>query len=517
MAAYIPVIGVTFNISVFMILAFLLVLQLRFKKYKASFSYALIDLEAMMFLYTVLKIIALYLRIVTDQDRTTVFITNFSAHVAHLLVFIMLFRFYVIFCRPDHHMPRADRFMAAIPALVVFILMAIPSTRNEIFFVDKNGVYSLGRLRWIIVDAAIIYVAMVIGVIIKYRKELNSMFGLCLGMNIFCGLFVFTGTVNTVFSSSTSNLVMALSTVVMSFFINTETENKLRNDNQVDALTGVRNRSGLRADFDSFCNKELWIAFGDVDAFKSFNDRYGHSCGDKVLKACGMILKENFHDTCYRYGGDEFLLIYDSPSEDFTHKMKKVIQEIGQIQIEDTSENISMTFGFTHGFAKNFADVRGLIEGADAALYEGKKTGRKLVSGSEDSLGDNDGVGAAYLFRKEERAVYEKSALAIAVYQMIDNKPTAILVSNGLCQYYQMDRSALIRYLNSGRMDYVAEEDVETIRNLMGNMQNIEEHVTLYHMLSSGSEYKMICRGRYQIMGDGTPLVFTNFIRLDEK
>ena len=100
---------------------------------------------------------------------------------------------------------------------------------------------------------------------------------------------------------------------------------------------------------------------------------------------------------------------------------------------------------------------------------------------------------------------------------MIDNKPTAILVSNGLCQYYQMDRSALIRYLNSGRMDNVAEEDVETIRNLLKNMQNIEEHVTLYHMLSSGSEYKMICRGRYQIMGDGTPLVFTNFIRLDEK
>ena len=51
----------------------------------------------------------------------------------------------------------------------------------------------------------------------------------------------------------------------------------------------------------------------------------------------------------------------------------------------------------------------------------------------------------------------------------------------------------------------------------MRNMQNIEEHVTLYHMLSSGSEYKMICRGRYQVMGDGTPLVFTNFIRLDEK
>lgn len=77
MAAYIPVIGVTFNISVFMILAFLLVLQLRFKKYKASFSYALIDLEAMMFLYTVLKIIALYLRIVTDQDRTTAFYNKF--------------------------------------------------------------------------------------------------------------------------------------------------------------------------------------------------------------------------------------------------------------------------------------------------------------------------------------------------------------------------------------------------------------------------------------------------------
>ena len=517
MAAYIPVIGVTFNISVFMILAFLLVLQLRFKKYKASFSYALIDLEAMMFLYTVLKIIVLYLRIVPDQDRTTVFIINYFAHIAHVLVFIMLFRFYVIFCRPDHHITRMDLSLAVVPAVFVVILMTIPSTRNKLFLVDQNGVYSTGSLHWAFVAAAIVYLAMVIVVIIKYRKELNSMFNLCLGMNILYGIFILVGTVNSIFSSSFSNLVLALSMVVMSFFINTETENKLRNDTQVDALTGIRNRSGLRADFDSFCNKELWIAFGDVDAFKSFNDRYGHICGDKVLKACGMILKENFHDTCYRYGGDEFLVIYDSPSEDFTQKMKKVIQEIGQIQIEDTSEKISMTFGFTHGFAKNFADVRELIEGADAALYEGKKTGRKLVSGGDNSLGDNDGVGAAYLFRKEERAVYEKSALAIAVYQMIDNKPTAILVSNGLCQYYQMDRSALIRYLNSGRMDNVAKEDLETIRNLLKNMQNIEEHVTLYHMLSSGSEYKMVCRGRYQIMGDGTPLVFTNFIRLDEK
>ena len=85
---------------------------------------------------------------------------------------------------------------------------------------------------------------------------------------------------------------------------------------QKDFLTGFP----LRDTFYSFLKelisnseskKDVFsIALIDVDHFKKFNDKFGHSCGDGILEYAAEILRLLFHkERCFRYGGDEFIIV----------------------------------------------------------------------------------------------------------------------------------------------------------------------------------------------------------------
>ncbi len=84
-----------------------------------------------------------------------------------------------------------------------------------------------------------------------------------------------------------------------------------------DALTGVYNRRFMQDALDreievvkrngsNFC-----LMLADVDDFKTFNTRYGHLAGDRILMEVAKLLRKNFRaaDLIIRYGGDEFLVI----------------------------------------------------------------------------------------------------------------------------------------------------------------------------------------------------------------
>ena len=99
---------------------------------------------------------------------------------------------------------------------------------------------------------------------------------------------------------------------------------ELREDNRllqelslIDGLTGVKNRVSLRRDYDDYRYRELFVAMMDLDDFKSINDMHGHEAGDRVLTATGRNLNEIFgHDHCYRFGGDEFLILWPAGTEE---------------------------------------------------------------------------------------------------------------------------------------------------------------------------------------------------------
>ena len=81
---------------------------------------------------------------------------------------------------------------------------------------------------------------------------------------------------------------------------------------RTDELTGLYNRLALREDFPNYSKQEVGVAMIDLDDFKRFNDNYGHAYGDLVLTRLGRYLQKdwmNEHLRCYRYGGDEILII----------------------------------------------------------------------------------------------------------------------------------------------------------------------------------------------------------------
>ena len=162
-----------------------------------------------------------------------------------------------------------------------------------------------------------------------------------------------------------------------------------------DSLTKLYNRTYMIVYAESL--KALKSNYGlilcDIDFFKSVNDTYGHLAGDEVLKTVASVLKSsirNGQDGVFRYGGEEFLVIYrDAPSDLIATRAEAIRQRIQNtpVILEDGRVlNITMSFGIYN------ADVNLSLEKniarADKALYYSKEHGRNKVTLYTDELKD---------------------------------------------------------------------------------------------------------------------------------
>ncbi len=155
-----------------------------------------------------------------------------------------------------------------------------------------------------------------------------------------------------------------------------------------DGLTGAYNRAVFNDRIVKEVEKakrekrNLSFLMIDIDHFKEINDNYGHQTGDAVLKILTQQIKKmirNF-DFFARYGGEEFALIL--PDSDI-ETAKKIAERIRK-KIENTKfiykqERIPVTIsiGCTQLIPED--NEKSLIERADQALYEAKKSGRNKV------------------------------------------------------------------------------------------------------------------------------------------
>ena len=80
-----------------------------------------------------------------------------------------------------------------------------------------------------------------------------------------------------------------------------------------DELTGLPNRRALNERLLALGERYV-IAMVDVDHFKQFNDRWGHDVGDQVLKMVAAHLERVGGGRGYRYGGEEFALVFGGRS-----------------------------------------------------------------------------------------------------------------------------------------------------------------------------------------------------------
>lgn len=151
---------------------------------------------------------------------------------------------------------------------------------------------------------------------------------------------------------------------------------------RTDGLTGLLNRSALRNDFATFINKKLCVALMDLDSFKKYNDTFGHEYGDQILTLTGQNLKKAFHgyeDSCYRYGGDEFLVISKDNARLFHQKLEQFQRFCSASR---TERAISCSIGYCSGIPHTETDLRKLIKIADNFLYQSKNKGPGKMNGS---------------------------------------------------------------------------------------------------------------------------------------
>jgi diguanylate cyclase (GGDEF)-like protein len=166
-------------------------------------------------------------------------------------------------------------------------------------------------------------------------------------------------------------------------------EQKLREMNMRDGLTGVFNRRyldhrlGMELERFRRYARPLSLLLLDIDLFKKVNDRFGHPCGDAVLKAVagGLTAAVRKADLVARYGGEEFCCVL--PETDLTGARvvaEKVREAVAAQEIEWEGQPVPVTISV--GVAEagpETSSAAELVARADARLYEAKRAGRNRV------------------------------------------------------------------------------------------------------------------------------------------
>lgn len=163
-----------------------------------------------------------------------------------------------------------------------------------------------------------------------------------------------------------------------------------------DALTGALNRKGLEECHQSLAhsrsNYPLGLLMLDLDHFKSVNDQYGHSAGDKVLKAFVKNMQSHLRqeDVVARLGGEEFIVLLPQCSESAVAEIAQRIKEsLGAETITlDDDQVIQVTVSIGSAYSiKGEESLSSLLCNADQALYVAKDAGRNRVVNFEADCG----------------------------------------------------------------------------------------------------------------------------------
>ena len=167
-----------------------------------------------------------------------------------------------------------------------------------------------------------------------------------------------------------------------------------------DALTGLLNRRGLMARIELErvrslrSRKPFSIVLGDIDFFKSINDRHGHQAGDMVLAGVGRLLDGSVRkqDAASRWGGEEFMILLpETDAAGATVVAEKIRQRLVEHVFEAKGGRIPVTMTFGVAAWDPSLSVDACTKLADEALYAGKHQGRNrvILAGSVPGLPDD--------------------------------------------------------------------------------------------------------------------------------
>lgn len=271
-------------------------------------------------------------------------------------------------------------------------------------------------------------------------------------------------------------------------------QQKIEQQANNDFLTGLYNRMCCERDLTRYIDeaktsgKKGAIIYLDLDDFKHINDGLGHQYGDVLLKAISNSLRriEGIENTCYRMGGDEFVIIV--PCDSYP-KFEKIQEEIRIVFnkpwfLKGADYYCTSSIGIVT-FPEDGDTVQDLIKKSDIAMYQAKKSGKNKVS------------------------VYTKEADAESTKRLDMEKSMRYATAEGYSEfevYYQpivdvrkpgtpcVGAEALLRW-NSADLGFVSPGEFIPLAEYLGLINPIGNHVleqaclALKHWNESGHPY----------------------------
>ncbi|MBL4684601.1 MAG: diguanylate cyclase [Nannocystaceae bacterium] len=159
-----------------------------------------------------------------------------------------------------------------------------------------------------------------------------------------------------------------------------------------DELTGLPNKRALQQTMTrdlaraSRQEQPLSLVVIDVDHFKKFNDTWGHSTGDVVLRNVGALLLDFVRagDVPARYGGEEFVVVLPNTDEEGSEiAAERLRVRLEAMVVEGPEGPLAVTASFGVATVRGPGcehEAKNLFDRADAALYVAKENGRNQVS-----------------------------------------------------------------------------------------------------------------------------------------
>ncbi len=253
-------------------------------------------------------------------------------------------------------------------------------------------------------------------------------------------------------------------------------QKKIENQANSDFLTGLYNRMRCEQDLGRYVakaqavNSEGALLYIDLDDFKHINDGLGHQYGDVLLKAISHSLQriEGIESSCYRMGGDEFIVIV---SDAVYPQIERILQDINTIFnkpwfLKGEDYYCTMSMGISC-FPSDGNSVDDLIRKADMALMTAKRRGKNCIEYYNDK--DQASTYRRLDMEKNMRTAAMNACKEFEVYyQPIVNAQEDTTSCCGA--------EALVRW-NSSVLGFVSPEDFIPLAEYLGLINPIGEFV----------------------------------------
>lgn len=157
---------------------------------------------------------------------------------------------------------------------------------------------------------------------------------------------------------------------------------------RIDAGTGLKNRKALKEDYEETDEERKAAVFMmDMDDFQLFNDMYGSRVGDKLLETVAKALTRHFgKENVYRYGGDEYLIIYpidriEDPDKWIESMLKHGYDLQESALVDGEHYPFTVSTGYTYGSYSTYSELGDLMRMANRMLLRSKRSGKNRAMG----------------------------------------------------------------------------------------------------------------------------------------